>query len=118
PSADQVLASGDIVSVDFGCVFEGFYGDSARTLAVGEVSAEVAQLLEITQRALAEAIAQCKVDRRLHEIGAAVERIVKPFGYGIVRDFVGHGIGRDLHEDPQVPNYLPHGYKPVSGPRL
>lgn len=118
PSADQVLACGDIVSVDFGCVFEGFYGDSARTLAVGEVSAEVAQLLEITQRALAEAISQCKVDRRLHEIGAAVERIVKPFGYGIVRDFVGHGIGRDLHEDPQVPNYVPHGYKPVSGPRL
>ncbi len=118
PSAEQVLRSGDIVSIDFGCVFEEFYGDSARTVAVGEVSDEVAQLLEITQKALYEAIAQCKVDRRLHEIGAAVERIVKPFGYGNVREFVGHGIGRDLHEDPQVPNYVPHGFKPVSGPRL
>lgn len=118
PSADQVLTSGDIVSIDFGCVFDGFYGDSARTVAVGEVSAEVSQLLEITRKALYEAIAQCRVDRRLHEIGAAVERIVKPYGYGIVREFVGHGIGRELHEDPQVPNYVPHGFKPVSGPRL
>ncbi|MBA2662498.1 MAG: type I methionyl aminopeptidase [Bradymonadaceae bacterium] len=118
PSREQVLVTGDVVTIDFGCVFEGFYGDSARTIAVGEVSPEVQHLLEITRQALDEAIAQCGVDRHLHEIGAAVERIVRPHGYGIVAEFVGHGIGRSLHEDPQVPNYVPKGYKACSGLRL
>lgn len=115
PKATNLLTEGDVVSVDFGCKFDGFYGDSARTIAVGEVSQEVSILMDVTRRALEAAIAVCRPDRRMFEIGAAVERIVRPHGFGIVTDFVGHGIGRELHEDPQVPNYVPHGQKARGG---
>jgi methionyl aminopeptidase len=118
PSKDRVLRDGDVVSVDFGCVHEGFYGDSARTIAVGVVAPEVARLLEVTKAALHAAIENCCVNNRLHQIGHAVEKTVQPHGYGIVRNFVGHGIGRNLHEEPQVPNYVPHGRKARSGLRL
>ncbi|MFU8804342.1 MAG: type I methionyl aminopeptidase [Bradymonadaceae bacterium] len=118
PSKDVVLVEGDVITVDFGCVAQGFYGDSARTVAVGEVAPRIAHLLEVTKSALDEAIRRCRVDGRLFEIGDAVEKVVVPHGYGIVTEFVGHGIGRALHEEPQVPNFVPRGCKPRGGLRF
>lgn len=105
PSPSRVLREGDIVSLDFGAVYRGFYGDSARTLAVGRVSEGARNLLEATREALSRAIAAATARSRLGDIGAAVQGLVESRGYSVVRDFVGHGIGRRLHEPPQVPNY-------------
>jgi methionyl aminopeptidase len=99
------MQSGDIVGLDLGCVVEGFYGDSARTVAVGEVSDAAARLMKVTEEALHQGIAQCHLGKRVGDIGHAVQTHAEAHGYSVVRDFVGHGIGTSLHEEPQVPNY-------------
>ncbi len=105
PSAKRLLKRGDIVGLDFGVAYNGFYGDSAYTVAVGEPSPEAQRLLETTREALALAIAAARPEARLGDLGYAVQAFVESRGYSVVRDFVGHGIGRRLHEAPQVPNY-------------
>ena len=105
PSAEVVLEAGDIVSVDCGVVLDGFYSDSARTIAVGAVAEEVQGLLDVTRKCLDLAIGQCKAGGRLSNVGAVVQKHAERHGYSVVRDYSGHGIGRSLHEDPQVPNY-------------
>lgn len=105
PSDDVVLKTGDILSVDCGAKLNGFYGDSARTYPVGEVCTEAKKLVEITELALQVAIETCTVGRRLNELGHNVQHFVENNGFSVVRDFVGHGVGRRLHEDPQVPNF-------------
>ena len=102
---DTPLANGDIVSVDCGVLLEGFNGDSCYTFCVGEVSEEVAQLLDVTKKSLYEGIANAQRGKRIGDIGYAVQTLCESHGYGVVREFVGHGIGRKMHEDPQVPNY-------------
>jgi methionyl aminopeptidase len=109
PSKKRILREGDIVGLDFGVIANGWYGDSAKTFAVGKVSAEASQLLMVTQASLQKGIEQCREGNRLFDIGHAVQNYVEPYGYSVVREFVGHGIGRSLHEDPQVPNYGPKG---------
>ncbi len=105
PSKDRILKEGDIVSTDFGILCNGFFGDAARTWAVGEVGEEAARLMEVTKESLDRAIAQCVPGNRVGDIGHAVQSYVEAEGFSVVRDYVGHGIGRKLHEDPQVPNY-------------
>jgi methionyl aminopeptidase len=99
------LREGDIVGVDCGVVYKGYYGDAARTYAVGEVGRQAQELMEVTRQALDLAIAQVRPGNHLSDIGHAVQRHVESHGFSVVRDFVGHGIGTSLHEDPQVPNY-------------
>lgn len=113
PSARQ-LKDGDIISVDLGAKMDGYYGDSAVTVAVGSVTPEAARLLEVTRQSLYEALAVVKAGARLSDIGAAVQRYVEANGFSVVREFVGHGIGQTLHEEPQIPNYG----TPGRGPRL
>ncbi|MDD2941895.1 MAG: type I methionyl aminopeptidase [bacterium] len=102
---DRPLEEGDIVSIDFGCSIGGYFGDSATTVAVGEVDTKTAKLLEVTERSLYEAIKQCYPGKRLGDIGNAVQTLVEANGFGIVKEFVGHGIGSSMHEPPHVPNY-------------
>jgi methionyl aminopeptidase len=109
PSRKRKLREGDIVGLDFGVIVEGYHGDAAITVPVGRVSPEADRLLEVTRRCLELAIEQARPGNRLHDIGAAVQGHAEGHGYSVVRDFVGHGIGRRLHEDPQVPNYGPAG---------
>jgi len=104
PSPDRVLAEGDLVGLDFGVVLDGWYGDSARTVLVGKGSAAAARLAEACRGALETAIAAARPGGSVGDIGAAVQAFVEPRGFSVVRDFVGHGIGRRLHEPPQVPN--------------
>jgi methionyl aminopeptidase len=111
---DVPLREGDIVGVDCGVVFKGYYGDAARTYAVGKVDPAAENLLTVTRHALDLAIEQVWPGRRLSDIGHAVQRHVEEHGYSVVREFVGHGIGTSLHEDPQIPNYG----APGRGPRL
>jgi methionyl aminopeptidase len=103
------LRQGDIVSLDLGCILEGFYGDAARTVAVGEVSPEARRLMQVTREALAAGIEECRPGKRVGDIGHAVQTRAEGYGYSVVREFVGHGIGTSLHEEPQVPNYGPPG---------
>jgi methionyl aminopeptidase len=105
PSAKRVLGEGDIVGLDFGVIFRGYFGDAAVTVPVGRVSEPATRLLETTRQALAQAIAASGPSNRLGDVGAAVQTLVEGRGYSVVRDFVGHGIGRQLHEAPQVPNF-------------
>jgi methionyl aminopeptidase len=105
----RALREGDIIGVDCGAVVEGYFGDAARTIAVGKIDAETAKLLEATRRALTEGIAAARPGGRVSDIGAAVEAVAIVNGYGVVRDFVGHGVGTALHEEPQIPNYGPAG---------
>ncbi len=114
PRKDEVLAEGDIIGIDFGCFRQGFCGDSARTVPVGKVSAAAKALVDATRDSLERAIAACVPGSRLGDVGFAVQSYVEAKGYSVVRSFVGHGIGRQMHEDPQVPNYG----KPGSGKRL
>jgi methionyl aminopeptidase len=114
PNAKRILAEGDILSIDCGVIIDGFYSDAAVTYPVGKVSAEAGKLLEITQASLEKAIQQCQVGGRLFDISAAVQEMCEAAGFGVVREFVGHGIGRAMHEDPQVPNFGDRG----KGPRL
>lgn len=102
---DTPLAEGDILSVDFGCCFEGFFGDAAVTHPIGSISDAAKKLLEVTSESLERAISQCVEGKRIGDISHAVQSYVEPFGFGIVREFVGHGIGRKMHEPPHVPNF-------------
>jgi methionyl aminopeptidase len=108
------LVAGDIVSLDMGAVLDGYYGDSAVTVPVGEISAQAKELLRVTEESLFRGIEAVRPGARVSDIGAAVQQHVEAAGFSVVREFVGHGIGTSLHEEPQVPNYGPGG----SGPRL
>lgn len=110
----RALKEGDIIGLDLGAIVEGFYGDSAVTVAVGKVSPRIAELLKVTEASLFAGIAQAVVGNRLSDISHAVQQHAEAAGFSVVTDFVGHGIGRQLHEEPQVPNYG----KPGQGPRL
>jgi methionyl aminopeptidase len=101
----RTLAEGDIIGLDFGVIYEGYYADSAVTVAVGRIDPKSERLIATTRRCLQAAIEQLRPGRRIGDVGAAVQAIAEAEGYGVVRDFVGHGIGRALHEDPQVPNF-------------
>jgi methionyl aminopeptidase len=105
----RVLREGDIVGIDCGAVIGGYYGDAARTIPVGAIAAETARLVAATRKALSEGIAAARSGGRVSDIGAAVEAVALANGYGVVRDFVGHGVGTALHEEPQIPNYGPAG---------
>jgi methionyl aminopeptidase len=108
------LKEGDIISIDIGAQFEGYHGDSAWTYGVGKISDENKRLLEVTEKSLFEGLAQAKPDARLSDISHAIQVCVEAAGFSIVREYVGHGVGRKLHEDPHIPNYGPPG----RGPRL
>jgi methionyl aminopeptidase len=112
--APRALRDGDIVSIDLGVVLDGFYGDAAITVPVGRITDEAAGLLRVTEEALYLGIEQARIGGRVSDIGYAVQRHVEAHGYSVVREFVGHGVGTALHEEPQVPNYGPAG----RGPRL
>jgi methionyl aminopeptidase len=114
PSPKRILAEGDIVSIDCGVVVDGFYSDCAVTYAVGQPAAATQKLLDVTKASLHRAIEQAQVGGRLGDISFAVQELCEVEGYGVVKEFVGHGIGRSMHEDPQVPNFGPRG----KGPRL
>ncbi len=101
------LRDGDIVSIDAGAIIEGWHGDAARTVPVGDISAEARRLIEITERALWAGIDQMQNGNRLFDIGGAVQDVAEGAGYSVVREYVGHGIGRAMHEQPQIPNYRP-----------
>ncbi|MDR0820660.1 MAG: type I methionyl aminopeptidase [Endomicrobium sp.] len=105
PNTSRVLKSGDIVSVDMGVIYEGYYGDAAMTYAVGGISVAAAKLLEITELSLQKGIEQSLSGKRLGDISYAIQKTAEDAGFSVVRDFVGHGIGRSLHEDPQIPNF-------------
>ena len=114
PSAQRLLQEGDIISIDVGASLDGYFGDSAVTLPVGQVSEQAATLLRVTEEALFKAIERVKVGGRVSDLGHAVQKHVESFGFSVVREFVGHGIGQRMHEEPQVPNYG----EPGRGPRL
>lgn len=114
PNRKRILKEGDVLSIDCGVIIDGYYSDAAVTYAIGKPEPRVAKLLEVTQASLEAAIEQCQVGGRLFDISAAVQEMCEAAGFGVVRDFVGHGIGRSMHEDPQVPNFGPRG----KGPRL
>ena len=109
PSPKRILREGDIVGLDFGVSYQGWYGDSAKTVAVGRVSQAAQQLMDVTRESLLKGIEQCRAGNRVFDIGHAIQNYVEGYGYGVVREFVGHGIGKSLHEEPQVPNYGPKG---------
>jgi methionyl aminopeptidase len=110
-SNDRLLEEGDIISLDMACTLDGFVGDTATTVPVGKVSDEMNQLIRVTEECLALGIAQCRPNNRIGDIGAAIQAHAEKFGYGIVRDYTGHGIGRSMHEAPQIPNYGRPGTK-------
>jgi methionyl aminopeptidase len=114
PNAKRVLQEGDLISIDCGVILDGFYSDAAMSYGVGKVSAQTRKLLDVTEKSLGEAIKAAVVGGRLGDIGAAVQELCEGEGFGVVREFVGHGIGRSMHEDPQVPNFGARG----KGPRL
>ena len=110
---ERVIEEGDIVSVDLGTFMKGFVGDSAYTFAVGEVSAEARKLMEVTKEALRKGAAQAKAGNRVGDISAAVQEYAESFGFGVVRELEGHGLGRKMHEAPGVPNYGARGRGPL-----
>jgi methionyl aminopeptidase len=114
PSGQRVLNAGDVISIDVGAALGGYYGDSALTLPVGPVSEDAAALLRVTEESLYKAIDVVKPGGRISDIGHAVQKHVEAHGFSVVREFVGHGIGQQMHEEPQVPNYG----EPGRGPRL
>ncbi|HXA56571.1 MAG TPA: type I methionyl aminopeptidase [Candidatus Acidoferrum sp.] len=114
PSASRKVKEGDILSMDFGVVMDGYYGDAALTVPVGNIAPEREKLLRVTRESLERAIEKVRAGNRLGDISAAVQQWVEKNGYSVVREFVGHGIGTKMHEDPQLPNYGPPG----QGPRL
>jgi methionyl aminopeptidase len=114
PSGRRILNEGDVISIDVGASLDGYYGDSAVTLAVGHVSEQAATLLRVTEESLYKAIERVRAGGRISDIGHAVQQHVEAYGFSVVREFVGHGIGQRMHEEPQVPNYG----EPGRGPRL
>ena len=113
PAARRRLREGDIIGLDLGAIVEGYYADAAVTMPVGEVTDEARRLLDVTRESLDLGIAQCWPGRRLGDVSAAIQQHVEAAGFGVVRAFVGHGIGRALHEDPQVPNFGEAGRGPL-----
>ena len=111
---DREIADGDVVSIDLGCVYKGFVADAAVTVGVGNVSPEAERLIEVTREALNRGIEAARAEARLVQIGAAIQTYVEGEGFSVVREYVGHGVGRQMHEDPQVPNYG----DPETGPVL
>lgn len=107
--SSRVLANGDIVSLDFGILYRGYYGDAAITVGVGTISEEAARLIRVTEEALYLGIEEARIGNRLGDISAAIQDHVEKAGFSVVREFVGHGIGRSMHEDPQIPNYGTRG---------
>ncbi len=120
PHRDRILKEGDIVSLDAGLIYKGYHSDAARTHAVGQIAPEVQKLLDVTKQSFFEGIKYARAGNHLFDISAAIDDYVTPFGYGIVQDLVGHGIGTSLHEDPQVPNFRQkrRGMKLVPGMTL
>lgn len=118
PSAHRRVKEGDIISLDLGCIVDGYYADCAFTLAVGEIPPRVRELLEVTRESLERAITECRPARRLGDVSRAVQSYVERQGFSVVRAFVGHGIGRELHEDPQVPNFGEPGRGPLLKPGM
>jgi methionyl aminopeptidase len=118
PSAERRVKEGDIVGLDLGCIVEGYYADCALTLAVGEIPPRVQQLLDTTRESLAAGIAECRPGRRLSDVSHAIQTHVERGGFSVVRAFVGHGIGRALHEEPQVPNFGDPGRGPQLRPGM
>lgn len=114
PNDSREIFSGDIVTVDVGCIYQGYYSDAAYTYPVGKITPQIQKLLQVTEDSLYKAIEQVKPGNRLGDVSYAVQNYVEPFGYSIVRDYCGHGLGRHLHEEPSVPNYG----KPGTGVRL
>jgi methionyl aminopeptidase len=114
PSGRRILNEGDVISIDVGASLDGYYGDSAVTLPVGKVSEQAATLLRVTEESLYKAIERVRVGGRISDLGHAVQHHVEAYGFSVVREFVGHGIGQRMHEEPQVPNYG----EPGRGPRL
>lgn len=112
--SNRVLQEGDIISVDCGAILNGYQGDAARTIAVGKISPDAQKLIDVTRESFFKGVEHAKVGNRLTDISSAVQVYVEGFGYSVVRDFVGHGIGRDMHEDPEVPNFG----RPGRGPKL
>lgn len=105
PSADRILREGDIVKIDVGAFYKGFHGDSARTIAVGNVSEEAKRLIEVTRQSFFDGVAAVKTGNRIGDVGNAVQTCVEGAGFSVVRRYIGHGIGKELHEAPDVPNY-------------
>ncbi len=105
PHKDHIIDEGDIVSLDAGVIYKGYHSDAARTHAVGEISEEARKLIEVTRQSFFEGIKFAKAGNHLYDISNAIDAYVRPFGYGIVMDLVGHGIGKNLHEDPEIPNF-------------
>ena len=105
PHKDHILCEGDIVSLDAGVIYKGYHADAARTYGVGKISDEAAKLIEVTKQSFFEGIKMAKDGNHLHDISNAIADYCESFGYGVVRDLVGHGIGKNLHEDPQIPNF-------------
>ena len=114
PNAKRILKDGDILSIDCGVIMDGYYSDAAVTYAIGKPEPRIQKLLDVTKASLEAAIEQCQVGGRLFDISATVQEMCEAEGFGVVREFVGHGIGRNMHEDPQVPNFGTRG----KGPRL
>ncbi len=114
PSADVILKEGDIVKIDVGATFHGFVGDSANTFGVGKITKEAQELIDCTKESFYRGASQFKEGNRIGDIGAAIQTYCEERGYGVIRKYVGHGVGRELHEDPSVPNYG----RPGRGPRL
>lgn len=114
----RALREGEILSVDCGAIVDGYYGDSAMTFPVGTVSQEARNLMDATRRSLEAGIARCVPGMRLHDISAAVQGVAEDAGFSVVREYVGHGIGRTMHEDPQVPNYGQAGTGPTLKPGM
>jgi len=118
PSKKKILKEGDIVGIDFGVILDGFYGDSAITVPVGEVSSLAHKLLKVTEESLLKGIQEAAPDNGLYDISHAIQSYVEDMGFSIVRSFVGHGIGKSLHEDPQVPNFVPNNGNRANGVKL
>ena len=120
PNKHRILQEGDIVSLDAGLIYKGYHSDAARTYGVGTISKEAQQLIDVTRQSFFEGIKYAKAGNRLHDISNAIAAYAESFGYGVVRDLVGHGIGTELHEDPQIPNFrqVRKGMKLVPGMTL
>lgn len=114
PRKNRILQEGDIVSLDAGLIYKGYHSDMARTFGVGAISPEAQRLIDATRQSFFEGVKMAKAGNHLHDISNAIDAYIKPFGYGIVRDLVGHGIGTSLHEEPQIPNFAQF----KRGPRL
>ena len=120
PSKHRVLKDGDIISIDMGCILDGWHSDMARTFAVGNISAQAQKLIDVTRESFFEGVKYIKHGAKLGDVSSAIQTYVEKHGFGVVRDLVGHGIGRQLHEDPSVPNFgkAGHGVKLAAGMAL